>query len=89
VWKIVTFNPLAPVPATSISNVISASSDTLVGLLVSVAAVAAVVDVSSSASMVNKLVKILEPATFISTVGSPEVDAVLSEALGIDVILNA
>jgi hypothetical protein len=62
------------------SKVISASS--AMDVSESTAAVAAVVEVLSFASMVSLVESTLNPLSFISTVGIPDVDAVDKEALG-------
>src|SRR5687768_4160013 len=76
---IVILSPLAPVPATSMSIVISASSAREASLITG--GVAAVVLVFSDASIVIFVLSIVVPLSLISTVGSPEEEAVLNEAL--------
>lgn len=65
-----TFAPVAPVPAVSMSMVISASSAKAESEMT--AGVAAVVLVFSEASQVSLVLKIVVPASLMSTVGKPE-----------------
>ena len=64
-----TFAPVAPVPAVSMSRVISASSASAESEMT--AAVAAVVDVFSLASQVSFVLRIVVPVSLMSTVGVP------------------
>ena len=67
-----TFNPFAEVPAVSTSNVILSPSS--ISDVLKTAAVAAVAEDPSLASIVRLVLKILEPCLLISTVITPLVD---------------
>ena len=75
-----TFRPLAPVPAVSMSMVTSSSA--AIDVLLNTAGVAAVADVFSVASMVSLVLRIEVPFLLMSTVTTPEDETVLTLAFG-------
>ena len=75
----ITFKPFAPVPATPIPIVISASSANVASLITG--GVAAVKLVFSPTSIVMSVERIETPLSLISIVGVPELDVVFMDAL--------